>query len=362
MTSKVPSDTIDPSLVAARLGHLRYVHDDKPGITRHGSAKDGWTYRNPDGSKVTDEETLARIRKLALPPAYVDVWICPLANGHIQATGKDARGRKQYRYHERWREVRDASKYHRMTEFGAALPAIRARVDADLARPALPREKVLATIVYLLEKTCIRVGNDEYAHANDSYGLTTLLARHVAISGSTLRFRFRGKSGKEHDIALHDARVAKVVRRCHDLPGHELFHYQDHEGRLHQIHSDDVNAYLREASGGQDFTAKDFRTWAGTLFCAMYFAEIDPPENLTQEKRLIAEVVKRVAEHLGNTPSVCRKCYIHPQVIDAFRSRSVVLERKLKRNKAIQADRHALTTEEVSVLNFLTETAVKSSK
>ncbi len=351
----------DPALAAARSAHLRYVHDDSPGITRHGTAKTGYTYKNPDGSKVTDTETLARIHHLVLPPAYTDVWICPIANGHLQATGKDARGRKQYRYHERWREVRDASKYHKMTAFGAALPTIRARVDADLRRPGLPREKVLATVVYLLEKTCIRVGNDEYAHANDSYGLTTLHDEHVKIAGNTLRFRFRGKSGKEHDIALHDARVAKVVRRCQDLPGHELFRYRNPEGGAHHIHSDDVNAYLHEISGGHDFTAKDFRTWAGTLFCALYFAEIDPPETLTQEKRLIAEVVKRVAEHLGNTPAICRKCYIHPQVIDAFRQKSVVLERKLKADKAATSDRHALTAEETAVLNFLTAQATEKN-
>ena len=353
------SSKIDPNLLAAHTAHLRYVHDDRPGITRHGSAKAGYTYKNPDGSVVKDKATLERIHHLVLPPAYKDVWICPIENGHLQATGKDARGRKQYRYHERWREVRDESKYHRMTDFAKALPKIRVRVDADLRRQGLPREKVLATIVYLLEKTCIRIGNDEYAHANDSYGLTTMLENHVAIKGSTLRFKFRGKSGKEHDIALHDDRVAKIVRKCHDLPGHELFHYQDHDGKLHHVHSDDVNAYLHAASGGQHFTAKDFRTWAGTMFCAVYFAEMDPPENVTQEKRLIADVVKRVAAHLGNTPAVCRKAYIHPSVIDAFRAQAPVLEAKVKRSAAKHPDKHGLSAEETALLNFLTAKTVK---
>ncbi len=357
MNTAVPSAT-DPSKLAARAAHLRYVHDDKPGITRQGDSRNGFRYTAPDGSAITDPGTLDRIRSLGIPPAYGEVWICPLENGHLQATGKDARGRKQYRYHPRWREIRDASKYHRMLEFGAALPLIRARVDADLRKPGLPRDKVLATIVYLLEKTCIRVGNDEYAHANDSYGLTTLLTNHVDIAGSTLRFRFRGKSGKEHDIALQDRRAAKIVRNLQELPGHELFHYADHEGHAHHLHSDDVNAYLHEASGGQEFTAKDFRTWAGTVFSALYFAEIDPPENLTQEKRLIAEVIKRVAQHLGNTPAICRKCYVHPAIIEGFRRKMKVLERKLEIDDAKGENHHSLTVQETAVLNFLTEQAI----
>ena len=350
----------DPNILAAKSAHLHYVHDNQPGITRHGSAKGGYSYKNPDGSVVKDAATLERIRHLVLPPAYTNVWICPIANGHLQATGKDVRGRKQYRYHERWRAVRDESKYHRMTDFGHALPKIRAQVDADLRRSGLPREKVLATIVYLLEKTCIRIGNEEYAHSNESYGLTTMLENHVAIKGSTLRFKFKGKSGKQHDIALTDARVAKIVRTCHDLPGHELFHYQDHEGTLHHIHSDDVNAYLHEASGGQNFTAKDFRTWSGTLFSALYFAEMDPPENLTQEKRRIADVVKRVSSHLGNTPAVCRKAYIHPQIIEAFRKKLPVFEGKIKRGVARTPAEHGLTAQETALLNFLTENTVKT--
>jgi len=327
---------------------MRYVHDDMPGITRCGTAPH-FRYRAPDGKIVKDQATLDRIDALGIPPAYSDVWICPLENGHIQATGKDARGRKQYRYHVRWRAVRDAAKYDRMLAFGEALPTIRARVDADLARKGLPREKVLATVVYLLEKTCIRVGNDEYVHSNRSYGLTTLLNRHVHIAGSKLRFAFKGKSGKKHDIALSSPRVARIVRACQELPGQALFQYLDEHEETHHVHSDDVNAYLKEATG-QEFTAKDFRTWAGTLACALCLAESQPAAGVAESKRIVAEAIKIVAQHLGNTPAICRKCYVHPAVIAAFQSGTVV---RPERSTETEAASTGLTSDEQAVLEFL---------
>jgi DNA topoisomerase-1 len=333
---------------AVRAAHLRYVHDDMPGITRHGSAR-RFRYLAPDGTPIKDQATLDRIRALGIPPAYRDVWICPLENGHLQATGKDARGRKQYRYHPAWRAVRDAAKYDRMLAFGEALPTIRARVDADLALRGMPREKVLATIVYLLEKTAIRVGNDEYAHSNESYGLTTMLNRHVHIAGSTLRFRFEGKSGKRHDIALSDRHVARIVRACQELPGQALFQYLDANGETHHVHSDDVNAYLKEITG-QEFTAKDFRTWAGTLACALCLAEAEAASSTTHSKRIVAEAIKKVAQHLGNTPAICRKCYVHPAVIQAFESGVLALARRSTGTTPLPTD---LSMDEQAVLDFL---------
>jgi DNA topoisomerase-1 len=340
--------TVAPEKAAARAAHLRYVHDDMPGITRTGAPPD-FRYRGPDGKLIQDRGTLERIRALDIPPAYQDVWICPLENGHLQATGKDARGRKQYRYHAAWRAVRDAAKYDRMLAFGEALPTIRARVDADLARRGLPREKVLATLVYLLEKTCIRVGNDEYAHSNESYGLTTMLNRHVDIAGSKLRFAFKGKSGKFHDIALSNPRVSRIVRACQELPGQALFQYLDEEGNTHQVHSGDVNAYLQEATG-QEFTAKDFRTWAGTLACALCLAEGEAAAGPTQGKRIVAAAIKKVAQHLGNTPAICRKCYVHPAVIEAFHAGTVVRAEVSSEAAASATD---LSPEEKAVLTFL---------
>jgi len=333
---------------AARAAHLRYVHDDMPGITRSGEPPH-FRYYRPDGKLVKDRATLDRIDALGIPPAYRDVWICLVDNGHLQATGKDARGRKQYRYHPAWRAARDAAKYDRMLAFGEALPTIRARVDADLARQGLPREKVLATVVYLLEKTCIRVGNDEYVYSNRSYGLTTLLNRHVHIAGSKLRFVFKGKSGKKHDIALSSRRVARIVRACQELPGQALFQYLDEKGETHHVHSDDVNAYLKEVTG-QEFTAKDFRTWAGTLACALCLAESEAATSATHGKRIVADAIKRVAQRLGNTPAICRKCYVHPAVIEAFQSGSVV---HTERSVATEATSTDLTPDEKAVLDFL---------
>ncbi|MCC6383064.1 MAG: DNA topoisomerase IB [Dehalococcoidia bacterium] len=313
----VPRGQEDPA-ASARAAGLRYVSPALPGIRRR-RAHGGFRYVDAHGDSVRDAATLQRVRALAIPPAWEDVWICPLPSGHLQATGRDARGRKQYRYHPRWRTVRDANKYDHTLAFASALPRIRSRVAADLARPGLPREKVVATVVRLLDETLIRVGNDEYVRANSSYGVTTLRDHHVHIDGAALRFRFRGKAGKRHDVGLRDRRLARVVRQCRDLPGHDLFQYLDGQGERQPVGSGDVNAYLREACG-QDFTAKDFRTWAGTVLAAATLAASEPPASESQAKSTVARAVESVAERLGNTPAVCRKCYVHPAVLDAYRA------------------------------------------
>jgi DNA topoisomerase-1 len=305
----------DPKESAKEAG-LRYVSDARPGLTRKRSGK-GFRYLDAEGKPVRDAATLKRIRSLVIPPAWTEVWICPLANGHLQATGRDARGRKQSRYHPRWREVRDADKYERMLIFGAALPRIRERVDEHLAQPGLPRAKVLATIVRLMETTSIRVGNEEYARENHSYGLTTMRNRHVHVKGSTITFDFEGKSGKRHTIDHQDRRLARIIAHCQDLPGQELFQYLDAEGNTHAIDSSDVNDYLREISG-EDFTAKDFRTWAGTVTTCRLLRELEPFSSATQAKKNVVSVIKSVAAQLGNTPSVCRKCYVHPAVLETY--------------------------------------------
>ncbi len=301
---------------AAEAAGLRYVRDDELGIQRRRAGKQ-FRYLGPDGVAVRDEATLERIRRLAIPPAYTQVWICADPDGHIQATGRDLKGRKQYRYHPRWRVVRDATKYGRMIAFGRALPRIRERVEQDLRLPGLPRAKVLATVVRLLETTLIRVGNDEYARDNKSFGLTTMLDRHVEIAGSTVRFRFKGKSGKRHSISVSDPRLAKIVRRCKDIPGYELFQYLDDQGQRQDVGSADVNSYLREITGEQ-FTAKDFRTWTGTVLAAFALHELEPFQTNVQARRNIVRAVEQVAQRLGNTPSICRTCYVHPQVLDAY--------------------------------------------
>jgi DNA topoisomerase-1 len=301
---------------SAHAAGLRYVSDADPGIRRR-KAGEAFRYLHPDGKAVRDTATLARIRRLAIPPAWTEVWICPAEDGHLQATGHDARGRKQYRYHPRWREVRDETKYGRMIAFGAVLPRLRRRVARDLSRPGLPREKVLATVVRLLEKTFIRVGNEEYARENESFGLTTLRERQVKVNGSQLRFRFRGKSGVQHEVELSDPRVAAIVRRMQDLPGEELFQYVDDDGEVHAIGSSDVNAYLKEIAG-EDFTSKDFRTWAGTLLCAGLLRRLESPPTETAAKREVARAIEAVSRELRNTRAVCRKCYIHPAVIDSY--------------------------------------------
>ncbi len=305
----------DPEASALAAG-LRYTSDAQPGIRRRRQG-DRFIYLTPSGEPLRDEATLARIRALAIPPAWTDVWICPSPRGHLQATGRDAKGRKQYRYHPRWRAVRDETKYERLIAFGEALPRIRKRVEHDLALPGLPREKVLATVVRLLEATHIRIGNEEYAKQNRSFGLTTLRNRHVAVAGAEVHFAFRGKSGKKHAIALHDRTLARIVRRLRDLPGYELFQYLDEEGKRQSVDSADVNAYLR-AITGEEFTAKDFRTWAGTLAAAAALRAAGPAASQTETKRKTVEAIRSVAEELGNTPAVCRACYVHPAVIAAY--------------------------------------------
>jgi DNA topoisomerase-1 len=337
-----PADPVE----AAGAAQLRYVSDGKPGLrrVRHGP---GFRYFGTDATPVHDLVALRRIRSLAIPPAWTHVWICPIPHGHIQAAGRDARGRKQYRYHPRWREVRDQTKYARLIDFGKALPRIRERVEQDLARPGLPREKVLAAVVRLLETTLIRVGNEEYARQNHSYGLTTLRSQHVTVEGARLRFEFRGKGGKHHVVGITDRRLARVVRQCQELPGHELFQYLDDERKRQSIDSADVNAYLREI-GGDDFTAKDFRTWGGTVLAAFALAAQAASREGSDLKRQLAEAIREVARRLGNTVTVCRKCYIHPDVIVAHTEQT--LTTALTR-EAARDDR--LSPEEFAVLRLL---------
>jgi len=341
---------VDPQDAAENAG-LLYVNDGKPGITRRKAGK-GFAYKLPNGEPVTDAKTLDRIRKLAIPPAYTDVWICPSARGHIQATGRDAKGRKQYRYHETFRSVRDSTKYEHMLEFAAALPTIREQVDADMARKGLPREKVLATVVRLLETTMIRVGNEDYAKANKSYGLTTLLDRHVAVVGAELRFRFKGKSGKQWQLSLQDRRVAKIVKASQDLPGQHLFQYVDDSGEQHEVTSGDINAYLKDISG-KDITAKDFRTWTGTVLAAMALAEYETVDSEAAAKRNVRSAIEAVASRLGNTPTVCRKCYIHPEILDSYLGEALILETQAEVEQALRDDVTALKPEEAVVLAFL---------
>jgi DNA topoisomerase-1 len=312
---------LDPTLAAHEAG-LRYTSDDRPGFRRRRAGR-GFTYLDTEGRAIKDERELRRIRRLAIPPAWTDVWVSPDPRGHIQAIGRDARRRKQYRYHERWREVRDETKYERMLDFAKALPRIRKRVARDIARPRLTRERVLATIVRLLETSLIRVGNDEYARHNSSYGLTTLREKHVHVVGSRVTFRFRGKSGKEHDVDVRDPRVARVIRRLQELPGQELFRFVDQAGEVRMLDSADVNAYLREVAG-DDVTAKDFRTWAGTIQATRELSAIGAAETARAAKRNITHAVKAVAARLGNTPAVCRQCYIHPAIVQAYLDGKIV--------------------------------------
>jgi DNA topoisomerase-1 len=317
---------------SAKAAGLRYVSDESPGIARkrHGKA---FRYLRPDASAVRDRETLNRIRSLAIPPAWQGVWICLRDDGHLQATGRDARLRKQYRYHRRWREVRDETKYGRMVAFAKALPRIRRRVNRDLALADLPREKVLATLVRLLETTRIRVGNEEYARQNESFGLTTLRERQVKVRGGKLNFRFRGKSGVQHDVELNDRRLATIVRHMQDLPGEELFQYVDESGETRGIESADVNAYLKEISS-EDFTSKDFRTWAGTVLAARALRELKPFESLAEGKRNVVQAIEAVAKQLRNTTAVCRKCYVHPAVLESYLEGSLLAAFQRRREEA----------------------------
>jgi DNA topoisomerase I len=342
---------------AAKAAGLRYTTDAIPGIRRV-KRRGGFSYSDADGKTIADKGELARIASLAVPPAYTDVWICPLANGHLQATGRDARGRKQYRYHKRWRAVRDENKFDRMIEFAKALPAIRAALARDIALPAMPREKVFATIVSLMASTAMRIGNEEYARENDSYGLTTLREEHVDVKGATVRFHFRGKSGKEHHVQIRDQRIARIVKRTQDLPGQQLFEYLDDDGASHPVRSEDVNEYLRTISEG-DFTAKDFRTWEATMTCALGLAALKAQDqNQTDRKKLVNDVVARVAEHLGNTPAVCKKSYIYPGVVDEFVNSGAL---KLVA-RAARTSPHALDRHERAVVAFIERIVRRESR
>jgi DNA topoisomerase I len=316
----IPFPTKDPSVAAEQAG-LEYISDNIPGIQRVPD-RDSFRYLEPDGKPVTDEPTLKRIRSLVIPPAWTDVWICASPYGHLQAVGRDAKGRKQYRYHTAYRSRRDQTKYGRMLAFGAALPSIRKRIDEDLSLPGLPKNKVLAAIVRLLERTCMRIGNDEYVKQNESYGLTTLHDNHVKIAGSKIRFKFRGKSGQSQDIELEDPRLSKIVKRCRDIPGWELFQYIDETGENCRITSTDVNNYIREITG-EDFTAKDFRTWGGTGWAALVFEELGPAENATDAKKRVVEAIKSVSSKLGNRPATCKKYYVHPAILEAYEDGSL---------------------------------------
>jgi DNA topoisomerase-1 len=337
---------------SAQAAGLRYVSDTTPGIRRRRSGR-GFGYVEPDGRPVRDQATLARIRSLAIPPAYTDVWICPAVNGHLQATGRDARGRKQYRYHPRWREVRDETKFGRMLAFSEALPRLRARVEQDLSLPGLPRAKVLATVVRLLECTGIRVGNDEYARANRSFGLTTLRDHHVEVSGAKLRFEFRGKSGKTHRVALSNRRLARIVARCQALPGADLFQYVDDEGARVSIGSGDVNEYLREITS-EDFTAKDFRTWSGTLQAVAALEALGPAATEREAKSAILQAIDQVAEQLNNTRAVCRKYYVHPAVIETYQAGTL---HDALRNGGPPPSGSGLSPEEQAVVRLLRHAA-----
>jgi len=349
----------DPVVTARQVG-LRYVGDHVPGIKRVPD-KDGFLYIDADGKRVRDEATLARIKSLAIPPAWTDVWICPWENGHIQATGRDAKKRKQYRYHSRWRNVRDEAKYERMLSFGKALPLIRQRVDEALKLPGLPREKVLATIVYLLEATMMRIGNEEYARQNKSFGLTTLRDRHVRIDGSEVEFRFRGKSGVQHSIKVDDPRLSRIIRRVRDLPGQELFQYVDDDGEQRTVDSADVNDYLRSLTG-EDYTAKDFRTWSGTVLAAFALQEYERFDSEAQAKKNVVRAIESVAERLGNTPSICRKCYVHPAVIESYLDGTMLQAMQQRAREELASDLHTLGSEEAAVLALLQERLARAAQ
>jgi DNA topoisomerase I len=354
------SVVVDPKDAAESVG-LRYVSVEKqPGIGRHKSGR-GFRYLNPDGTTVTEAKVLRRIRSIVIPPAWTDVWICRSANGHIQATGRDAKRRKQYRYHAAFREIRDSSKYEHMIAFARQLPGIRATVRQHMAQRGLPREKVLATIVHLLETTLIRVGSGAYARQNDSYGLTTLKNRHLAIEGAELRFRFKGKSGRQWSVSIRDRRVAKVLRACQELPGQELLQYLNDAGECQAIDSTDVNSYLREITGA-DITAKDFRTWAGTVLAALALREFASFDSAAMAKRNIRAAIEKVAGRLGNTPTICRKCYVHPVLIDSYLEGSLLLEVKAQAESELREEIAGLTPEEAAVLACLRTAIDKATK
>jgi DNA topoisomerase-1 len=341
----------EAAAAAAKAAGLRYVTDSMPGITRRRAGR-AFSYRDPQGRPIKEPAELRRLRALAIPPAWTDVWICPHPRGHIQATGRDDRGRKQYRYHAEWRAVRDAHKFDRMLVFGRALPQIRARLDADMRRHGLPREKVLATVVRLLESTLIRVGNAEYARENKSFGLTTIRHDHVEVNGTELAFEFRGKSGKLHKVTTRDRRLARIVRACQELPGQELFQYVDADGVRHDVDSADVNAYLQEITG-EPFTAKDFRTWAGTVLASLALSEFETFDTKAAAKRNVTRAIEHVANNLGNTVAVCRKAYIHPAILDSYLDGSLLEFLKGQVEEALREELDGLSSEEAAVLAFL---------
>jgi DNA topoisomerase-1 len=339
------------AIESAMEAGLRYVSDEMPGIKR-GKSGNGFRYRYATGDFVQETEVLNRIKSLAIPPAWTEVWICPDPAGHLQAIGRDDRQRKQHRYHARWRQIRDEDKYGRMIAFGKALPRIRKRVLRDLSLRGLTRNKVLAAVVRLLEVSLIRVGNEEYARENDSFGLTTMRDRHVDINGSTVQFHFRGKAGKWHTVDIRDRRLARIVKSCQDLPGQELFQYVDDEGRRQDVKSTDVNDYLREI-GAQDFTAKDFRTWAGTVLGAMALREFEQFDSKIQAKKNIVQAIENVAARLGNTPAVCRKCYVHPDVIDSYLDGTLVRTLRRRTEEQLATSLKTLSAAEAAVLGLL---------
>jgi DNA topoisomerase-1 len=343
----------DEHVEAAEAAGLRYVTDNAPGIRRRRRGR-GFAYTRPDGAPVRDPAELERIRKLVIPPRWTDVWICTSSSGHLQVTARDARGRKQYRYHTRYRAVRDDTKFSRLVDFSEVLPRVRQRVERDISAPTLSREKVLATVVWLLEKTLIRVGSDEYARDNGSFGLTTLRRRHVAVSGAKLRFEFRGKSGVPHSVAFTDRRIARIIHRCQELPGQELFQYLDDEGRRQSVDAGDINQYLR-AIAGQQVTAKDFRTWAGTMLAATALRDIGLGATEKESNANIVRAMDQVAKRLGNTRAVCRKYYVHPTIIEAYLdgvvlSPPVANEHSLPRDSARPA---GLRRDEVAVMELI---------
>jgi DNA topoisomerase I len=349
-TAAPPSDTADTAACAEDAG-LRFVGDDERGITRSRRRK-LFRYTWPSGEMVKDQAVMQRIRSLAIPPAWTDVWICRYSNGHIQATGRDARGRKQYRYHPDWHRVRDEAKYESLIDFGRNLPRLRATIQEHMAERGLGRQRVLATIVHLLDTTLIRVGNRKYAVDNKSFGLTTLQDRHVSFDGSDVKFRFRGKTGKEWRLKVSDRRIARIVRCCQDLPGQHLFQYEDDDGAVRQVTSADVNDYLREVAG-PTVSAKMFRTWAGTVLASVALREFGKVDSEAHAKRNIRSAIEAVATRLGNTATICRKCYVHPEIISAYLEGSLLktLTRKIKND--LKCDLAELPSEEAAVLAFL---------
>jgi DNA topoisomerase-1 len=344
----------------ARKAGLTYTNDDSPGLRRKKRGKE-FAYFRESGEPIRDKETLNRIKRLAIPPAWTDVWINPKESGHIQATGRDARGRKQYRYHADWRAQRDENKFGRMIAFAKALPRVRRRVKRDLGRRGMPRERVLATVVRLLETTLIRVGNDEYARNNKSYGLTTMHNKHARVTGTKIDFSFRGKSAVKHEISLNDPTLARVVRRCQDMPGQELFAYEDADGQARDVGSQDVNEYLRSIAG-DDFTAKDFRTWAGTVLAAIALRELSAVTDAAPTKKNVVAAIESVAKLLGNTPSVCRKCYVHPAILDSYLAGETIATIRQRADRKIDRSLAKLKPEEAAVLVLLQRRLQKSAK